>query len=312
MFVQNFLVAFPLFALIGIGFFCTKIRLVNDAIGNGLSRYAFVIAIPMLLFNVMSNITHLPPPNWWIAISFFGSCFIVFLIGRIVGSKYLKLNGEGQTIFGMAGVFSNNVQLGIPIAIALLGEKVLPSIAVIFSLNGFLMWTIATVAIEMSRNKSPSFKKTLIKGTISTLKNPIVVGILAGTAWGLTGWNLPPPVQKTATLLGDSASTVALFSVGVGLAKYKFSSSINFTVYITALKLFVQPLVVLLLCHLIGLGQTETAATFLMACLPVGVNVYIMAQEFDVLQGATANALLVTTALAAFTVPMMMSLFGLV
>lgn len=46
----------------------------------------------------------------------------------------------------MAGVFSNNIQLGVPIAISLLGKGSLPSIAVIFSLNGFLMWTLATIA----------------------------------------------------------------------------------------------------------------------------------------------------------------------
>lgn len=213
MFVQNFLVAFPLFALIGLGFLCTKLNLLTDSVGTGLSKYAFVIALPMLLFNVMSNITHLPPPNWFIAIAFFGSCFIVFVIGRVIGDRFLKLNGEGQTIFGMAGVFSNNVQLGIPIAISLLGQEALPSIAVIFSLNGFLMWTLATIAIEISRNKSPSIKKTIIKGTWSTLKNPIVVGILAGTLWGFTGLTLPTPVQTAADLLGNSASTLSLIHI---------------------------------------------------------------------------------------------------
>ena len=260
MFAQNFLVAFPLFALIGLGFLCTKLNLLTDSVGAGLSKYAFVIALPMLLFNVMSNITHLPPPNWFIAIAFFGSCFIVFVIGRVIGDRFLKLNGEGQTIFGMAGVFSNNVQLGIPIAISLLGQEALPSIAVIFSLNGFLMWTLATIAIEISRNKSPSIKKTIIKGTWSTLKNPIVVGILAGTLWGFTGLTLPTPVQTAANLLGNSASTVALFAVGIGLAKYKLSTNLGFSLWITLLKLGVQPLIVLVLCQLIGLGPLETKA----------------------------------------------------
>ncbi|GAB1825113.1 AEC family transporter [Turicimonas sp. TL08] len=311
MFVQNFLVAFPLFALIGLGFLCTKLNLLTDSVGTGLSKYAFVIALPMLLFNVMSNITHLPPPNWFIAIAFFGSCFIVFVIGRVIGDRFLKLNGKGQTIFGMTGVFSNNVQLGIPIAISLLGQEALPSIAVIFSLNGFLMWTLATIAIEISRNKSPSIKKTIIKGTWSTLKNPIVVGILAGTLWGFTGLTLPTPVQTAADLLGDSASTVALFAVGIGLAKYKISSNLGFSLWITLLKLGVQPLIVLVLCQIIGLGPLETKATCLMACLPVGVNVYIMSQEFNVLQGATANALLITTTLACLTVPLTLAVFGL-
>ncbi len=91
------------------------------------------------------------------------------------------------------------------------------------------------------------------------------------------------PVQTAANLLGNSASTVALFAVGIGLAKYKLSTNLGFSLWITLLKkLGVQPLIVLVLCQLIGLGPLETKATCLMACLPVGVNVYIMSQEFNV------------------------------
>lgn len=47
-----------------------------------------------------------------------------------------------------------------------------------------------------------------------------------------------------------------------------------------------------------------------MASLPVGVNVYIMAQEFEVIEGPVANALLLTTCLSMLTVPLMTSLFN--
>ncbi len=311
MFLQNFLVALPLFLIIGLGYLLASFKILPASVGAGLSKFSFVVTIPTLLFRVMSDITHLPAPNWNIAFAFFGSCFLVFAVGRVCGRLFLKLNGEGQTIFGMAGVFSNNVQLGIPITISLLGKESMPSIAVIFSLNGFLMWTLATIAIELSRNKSPSVAKTVVDGIISTIKNPIVIGIIAGTLWGFSGLDLPKPVQNSVNLLANSAAPVALFSVGVGLSNYKLTANLDFTLWITALKLGLQPVVVFLLCHVFGLNLAETQAACLLACLPVGVNVYIMAQEFNVMQGATANSLLVTTFLASVTVPLTMSLFGL-
>jgi len=54
---------------------------------------------------------------------------------------------------------------------------------------------------------------------------------------------------------------------------------------ITAIKLLVQPLVVWLLALLLGLPPVETQAVVLLAALSVGVNVYLMAREFDALQG---------------------------
>ncbi|MCD8338787.1 MAG: AEC family transporter [Burkholderiales bacterium] len=311
MFFNNFFIVLPLFLIIAFGYFCAAIGLLPKTCAGALSKFSFTVTIPTLLFRTMADIAHLPPPNWLIAVAFFGSCFIVFAIGTVIGRIFLHLNGEGQTIFGMAGVFSNNVQLGIPITIALLGKEAMPSIAVIFSLNGFLMWTLATVAIEIARNKSPSFRKTLIDGLLATIKNPIVVGIILGTLWGFTTLDLPAPVSKSVDLLANSAAPVALFAVGAGLSNYKITSNLNFTAWITALKLGLQPLVVFFLCHLLGLNFHEMQAACLLSCLPVGVNVYIMAQEFNVMQEGAANALLVTTALTSVTLPLTLGFFGL-
>jgi predicted permease len=112
-------------------------------------------------------------------------------------------------------------------------------------------------------------------------------------------------------LLANSAAPVALFAVGVGLRQYKLTSYIDVTASIAFLKLGLQPCIVFGLCHLFCLGYAETQAATLLSCLPVGVNVYIMANEFNVMQEGAANALLVTTALSAITVPFTMVLFGL-
>ncbi|WP_295491005.1 AEC family transporter [uncultured Sutterella sp.] len=296
LFLTNFLAALPLFALIAIGYLAATVKLVTPAIGQALSKFAFNIALPILLFRLMSDITHLPPPDWNIALAFFGSCFLVFAIGRFLGHRFLNLNSDERTIFGMATVFSNNVQLGIPVAVALLGQEAMPSIAIIFSLNGFLMWTLVT---------------TVTKGTLQTIRNPIVIGIILGFFWSISNLSMPAPMAKTIGMMADAAAPVALFAVGVGLTQYRITANLSTTLLITFLKLGLQPLVVYGLCRIFNLGHEAMQATCLLACLPVGVNVYIMAQEFKVMQGATANSLLVTTALAAVTMPLIMSCFGL-
>ena len=245
-FLNNFLIALPLFALVGLGYLFASLRLVTPEIGKALSKFAFTVAIPTLLFRLMSNITQLPAPK-----------------------------------------------LGVPIS------------------NAFLMWTFATVQIEFSRSRSPSLSKTIYQGTMRSLRNPIVIGIILGLLWSLTGLQMPVPLKKTVDLMANAASPVALFAVGVGLTQYKLRSHFETTGLITVLKLGVQPVVVFLLGRLMGLTGPELQAVCLLGCLPVGVNVYIMAQEFNVLQGPTANSLLLTTVLAAVTLPAVLSLLGL-
>ena len=138
----------------------------------------------------------------------------------------------------------------------------------------------------------------------------VIIGILLGFLSSWTDIGLPGPFEKSLSLLSASATPVALFSVGTGLSRYKLSSHIRLTGASIVLKLFIQPTTVFFLCLLFGITGIERQAACLLASLPVGVNVYIMAQEFEVIEGPVANALLLTTCLSMLTVPLMASLFN--
>lgn len=154
-------------------------------------------------------------------------------------------------------------------------------------------------------------KKRLLKG-LGLLSKIRLWLVFLPVRYGVSqDLHCPPPFKPPLTCLATQHLPSHYLLIGIGLAKYKLSTNLGFSLWITLLKLGVQPLIVLVLCQLIGLGPLETKATCLMACLPVGVNVYIMSQEFNVLQGATANALLITTTLACLTVPLTLAVFGL-
>ena len=263
-----------------------------------------------MLFQTIRGASNLPPPDWNIGLAYFGSCALVFLLTFFVGRKGFHLRGDESTVFGMSAIFSNNVQLGIPLAISLLGENCVPSIAFIVSLNVFLLWVAVTVGVELSRSREASILVTCLEGLWRTIKNPVIIGILLGLLSSWLGISLPGPFEKSMDLLSASATPVALFSVGTGLSRYKLSSHIRLTGASIFLKLFIQPTTVFLLCALFGIAGIERQAACLLACLPVGVNVYIMAQEFGVIEGPVANSLLLTTCFSMATVPLMTTVFN--
>ncbi len=180
MILQNFLLAFPLFFLVGLGSFSAKVSLIDFNVGKGLAKFAFNIAIPCLLFQTIRGASNLPPPNWSIGLAYFGSCALVFLLTFFIGRKSFHLRGDESTVFEMSAIFSNNVQLGIPLAISLLGENCVPSIAFIVSLNVFLLWVSVTVGVELSRSREASVWGTCFEGLWRTIKNPVIIGILLG------------------------------------------------------------------------------------------------------------------------------------
>ena len=80
------------------------------------------------------------------------------------------------------------------------------------------------------------------------------------------------------------------------------------SVAICGLKLVVQPLVVWALARLLGLPPMETKVVVLLGSTAVGANVYLMSRQFKVMEGPVAASLVLSTALASVTTPLVLTL----
>ena len=65
-----------------------------------------------------------------------------------------------------------------------------------------------------------------------------------------------------------------------------------------------------LLAWMLALPRLETDAIVMLASLPVGANVYLMSRQFNTLGGPVAASLVLSTALAAVTTPLILALIG--
>ena len=306
-FLNNLILAFPLFALVFAGYVLRRIARLPRSWSEKLSRFVFTIALPAMLFRLMSGFSQLPPVDLRLLLAFFGSCLIVFVIGRIVAWKVFELDGVGQSIFALGGVFSNNVMLGLPLAKMVLGDAALPSVALILVFNALILWTLVTASVEWARHGSLSLHggaKTLI----SVLTNPVVASILAGTLFGLAGFSIPGFLDMPLAMLGQAAAPMALAALGMGLAEYGIRDGLRISAAITAIKILLQPMVVWLLARLLGLSPMETKVVVLLASIGVGANVYLMSRQFKALEGPVAGSLVLSTALAALTTPLILAM----
>ena len=92
---------------------------------------------------------------------------------------------------------------------------------------------MASASVEWSRARSlkPGRFLATAKGV---LVNPVIAGILAGTAFGYTGLSLPGPVDRSLALLAQAAVPLSLIALGMGLAQYPLASDWRSTVAIAA------------------------------------------------------------------------------
>jgi malonate transporter and related proteins len=299
----------PLFLLVLLGYALTRWGRWPKPVADALTRFVFSIAIPALLFHLMSDFSRLPPVDARLLIAYFGACMIVFVLARFIAARFFRLDGVAQSVFALGGIFANNVMLGIPLAKVTLGEQSLPVISLVLVFNALVLWTLVTVSVEWARHRALSWSG-YVQAAKAVLANPVVASILLGTGWGLAALPLPAFVDRTLALVGEAAVPLSLIALGMGLAEYGIREGWRVSAAITALKLAVQPAVVWLLARALSLPPLETKAIVLLAALPVGANVYLMSRQFDTLGGPVAASLVLSTALAAATTPLLLVWIG--
>jgi predicted permease len=299
----------PLFLLVLLGYALTRWGRWPKPIADTLTRFVFSVAIPALLFRLMSDFSRLPPVDARLLIAYFGACMVVFLLGRLIAARLFRMDGVAQSVFALGGIFANTVLLGIPLAKVTLGERSLPAISLVLVFNALVLWTLVTISVEWARHRALSWSG-YVQAAKAVLANPVVASILLGTGWGLAALPLPAFADQTLALISEAAIPLSLIALGMGLAEYGIRQGWRASAAITVLKLAVQPAVVWLLARALSLPPLETNAIVLLAALPVGANVYLMSRQFDTLGGPVAASLVLSTALAAVTTPLILVLIG--
>ena len=130
----------------------------------------------------------------------------------------------------------------------------------------------------------------------NTLLHPVVLPIVAGLLWNLTGFGLPPVLDEALQLLGSAVVPVCLVLIGITLKAHGIGSQWRAVMPVCLLKLVVMPALVLAVAHWgFGLDGVPLAVLVMMAALPVGSNALMFAQRYHVLEAEATASIVVST-----------------
>jgi len=310
-------VLLPVFLLIAVGFAVARLRVVGDEGVKALSDLAFVLFLPALLFRSMARTDFASFPALAPG-AYFAVAVVLFLL------SYTLLRRRGiaprrAAVFGMSGVFANTVMVGIPLVRLAFGEPGLAVLLSIIALHALVLLTVATLVIEFgeaaARDEGVAMRRGL--GTLgevakAAVLHPVILPILAGFAWGLTGWTLPGPIDATLALIGSAAPTLCLILLGASLVRFELRAHWSIALRLTAMKSLVHPAAVYCAGRwLFGLDPLTLAVLTVAASLPVGANVYLLARRYQVgIEVVSAGATLSTIATGLTIGPLLALLAG--
>jgi len=307
---------FAIFAVVAIGWAVAR----SGRLGGGdpsrvLAGAAFYIFVPALLFRTSAR-TDFARLDVRVVLAFFVPTIVVLLL--VYATLRLARAGAAAapaapSVRAITASFGNAVQIGIPLAAALYGESGLALHVTLVSLHALILLTILTALVELdlahARRRSDAGGNPLLATLMTTARNtvihPVVLPVLVGLAWNVSGLALPTFADEILATLGQAVVPLCLVLIGVSLAHYGVRGALRNATLLSFVKLVVQPLAVLAFARIVlGLTGVPLAIVVMMAAVPVGSNALIFSQRYETLPAETSTAIVVSTLAFVATAPL--------
>lgn len=290
----------PIFAVMVLGYILKRRGLFTDEFVAIINRFVFRIALPLMIFQDLWHADFVTDFDIRFVVFCFLSTVLCFVFIWIGAEIFLK----DKTMIGafVQGSFRSSVAvLGLAFIRNMYGEVGLAPLMIVAAVP---FYNVASVVVLTFRGKNTDLtngKAGIKKACINILKNPIIIGIVAGSVASLIHLKLPVMAAKTIDLVQQTSTPMALLAIGAGF-EFKAAKEKTLPASIaTAIKLIIQPLIFIPLAMWFGFRNQEMLAILIMLASPATASGYIMAREMKADHTLSSFIIVLSTLLSAFT-----------
>jgi len=303
-------ISIPIFGIVLAGWLAGRFKLLGQDSSAALNGFVYFIALPALFLSSTAQAPVEAVLDWRllavVAGGYLATGIPIAIIARLFFSKRI---GEVGLHSG-AAVFANTGYMGIPLVLTAFGDTATNAMIATVLANLFIVMGIASAVMEVDRTgaKGPQVLVDAAKGLISS---PLLVACCAGMLLSALSLSIPGPVLRFLDLLGGAAGPCALFAMGLFLVGQSVRRGAGEVAWITVAKLILHPLLTWLFArYVFPLDPLEEAVAVLMAALPTGGLIFVLAQRYGVyVQRATA-AILISTIISIATVTLVIQYYS--
>nr|WP_255500885.1 AEC family transporter [Caulobacter sp. RHG1] len=165
------------------------------------------------------------------------------------------------------------------------------------------MFGVALIIVESGLQSEARPHQVAFKVIGNLARNPLLIAPVFGLAWSAAGLTLGGPLETFVRLLAGSTTPCALVALGLFLAiRRDVPGAKAPPIAFTALKLVGQPALTGLAAIALGLPHALMAIAVVIAALPTGTGPFMVAEYYGREAVVTSKTILMTTALSAVTV----------
>lgn len=294
--MQGVLTGFAVIAVvIGVGWLIGRRGYLGENGREVLTKLAFHVASPALLFTTLARAD--------LSVIFSSRLLVTAMSTAAAAGAFVVVGavrgwGVGRTTIGaLCSSYVNSGNLGIPIAVYVLGDASLVAPVLLF--QQIVVTPVALTVLDLS---GPGEKGSVWLRLVTPLRNPIAVGSLAGVAVSASGLGLPGPVMDPLTLIGNMSVPAVLLAFGISLCGSTLpgrGADRHPVLLSVALKAVGQPAVAwALAAGVFGLHGAPLLDVVVTSALPAAQNLFTYASRYRVGETLARESILLSTILS--------------
>lgn len=253
-------IVFPVFAIIGLGFWYGRRKQPELAATNQISMD---VLVPALVFSALASKSFDFAQYQWLAL---GGVLVVLGSG-VLAYPVARWLGVAPKTFVPPMMFNNSGNMGIPVLLLAFGDAALGAAVVLFLVEMVLHFSLGAWMLDHHARIG------------RMLRTPVMLATIAGAAVSMAEIELPGPLMLAVKMVGDASIPLLLFALGVRLNQ-------------VSLRDWRVGLVGAALCPLTGLAMValftfwwplppaQQAYLLIFGALPPAVLNYLMAEQY--------------------------------
>lgn len=272
--IQILIILAPIFLTLGLGAWLRHLGLFPQGYVDQSNRLIFYVFLPLLLFHKISQSDVLNTFHGMTVGVMAASITGIYLLSRLWGIL-ARYPAAVCNTFVNNNFRGNFVYIGLPVCYYALGDNGMAIASVLTALAVPMVNILSVLAFGAGsgQNIRPSF-------VIETMKNPLIIGAIAGVGFSVLGIAVPLILVNALALVTQITLPLALCCIGATLQFGSIVGRISTIVFSSVFKLFLLPLTAALMMGIGShpLGAGDLVLLILLAAPSAEINYTLAAQ----------------------------------
>lgn len=289
----------PVFGVMVLGFLLRRRSFLTQGFCQTGNRLVFNLCLPAMLLRQIASMGGVRASDG----SFLLYAFAATLAGVLavwLPAHFFMKNKTQVGAFAQGAFRGNTALLGAALLQSICGSQAYAPLIILAAVPVYNVLSVVVLSLEAGGGGT--LDRARVLGALKQVaRNPILLGILAGMPFALTGRSIPLPADKVLSMLGGLASPLSLLVIGAGFRWQAALEKRRTTLLAALVKLVLLPAAALPPAAALGFRGEALVALLVMSGTPSAVSSYIMAENMGN-DGVLANGIVaVTTLLSAVT-----------